>query len=239
MPPNIVLDRGNHLKNACPLLVALLLLGGCAKFPVNGSPDATRVIFRMTLKGEVNPNYVYVFPIRTSLVSNPVGDGPIPTLQFPTANGFVQGNVDYFVLWTPDTQQYTLYRFTDSTLTFFTAIGVPLNVLEVTTGTKTLGFELSMEQLVTDPGTSNLVLAIQANFLTMNKKLDQGNGSTRIIDCLGNTNLQTDFNEPVKIPLTTTGLYDNIRFNFLEPLEVDCRDPDLDIEDWSIEVRRQ
>ena len=96
-----------------------------------------------------------------------------------------------------------------------------------------------MEQLVTDPGTSNLVLAIQANFLTMNKKLDQGNGSTRIIDCLGNTNLQTDFNEPVKIPLTTTGLYDNIRFNFLEPLEVDCRDPDLDIEDWSIEVRRQ
>jgi hypothetical protein len=73
----------------------------------------------------------------------------------------------------------------------------------------------------------------------MNKKLDQGNGNTRNIDCLGDTNLQTDFNEPVKIPLATTGVYDNTRFNFLEPLNPDCPDPDLDIADWSVEVRKQ
>lgn len=220
-------------------LAMFLSLVGCAKLPANFTPDATRVIFRMTVKGEINPNYVYVFPIRTSLDPNPVGDGPIPTLQFPTANGFVQGNVQYFVLWTPDTQQYTLYRFRDTSLVFFDQVGTPINTVDVTAGSRTLGFELSMEQLVTTPGTSDQILAIQANFLTMNKKLDQGNGSTRIIDCLGNTNLQTEFNEPVKIPLTTTGLYDNTRFNFIEPLNADCQDPDLDIDDWSIEVRRQ
>lgn len=221
------------------LLAALFSLIGCAKFPLNPDPDATRVVFRMTMRGEVNPNYVYVFPIRTSVDPNPIGDGPIPTLQFPTANGFVQGNVDYFVLWTPDTQQYTLYKFTDASLTFYNPVGVPINTLEVTQGTKTLGFELSLEQLVTTPGTSNLLQAIQVNFLTMNKKLDQGNGSSRLLDCLGDQNTQTDFNEPVKIPLATTGLYDNIRFNFLEPLSPDCQDPDLDIADWSIEVLRQ
>jgi hypothetical protein len=212
---------------------------GCAKFPTNFTPDATRVIFRMTVKGEINPNYVYVFPIRTSIDPNPTGDGPIPTLQFPTANGFVQGNVEYFVLWTPDTQQYTLYKFRDTSLVFYDQVGTPINTVDVVAGSRTLGFELSMEQLVTTPGTSNQIQAIQCNFLTMNKRLDQGNGSTRIIDCLGNTNLQTEFNEPVKIPLATTGLYDNTRFNFIEPLNADCQDPDLDIDDWSIEVRRQ
>jgi hypothetical protein len=160
-------------------------------------------------------------------------------LQFPTSNGFVEGHVQYFVLWTPDTQQYTLYKFTDSTLTFYNAVGTPLNPIDVTPGSRTLGFELSLEQLVDTPGTSKQLQVLQVNFLTMNKRLDQSNGSTRIIDCLGNTNLLTDFNEPVKIPLATTGLYDNARFNFLEPLEPDCPDPDLDISDWSVQVNRQ
>ena len=223
------------------MLAAIFSLLGCAKFPTNLQTDATRVIFRMTVRGQIRSDYVYVFPIRTSIDPNPVGDGPIPTLQFPTANGFVQGNVQYFVLWTPDTQQYTLYKFTDSTLTFYNAIGTPINTVDITpgSGAKTLGFELSLEQLVTTPGTSNQLQVLQVNFLTMNKRLDQGSGNTRIIDCLGNTNLQTDFNEPVKIPLATAGIYDNTRFNFVEPLDPDCPDPDLDISDWSVEVRRQ
>ena len=233
------MDRGSCLKLFGLGMLALVSLGGCAKFPTTFTPDATRIIFRMTVRGEVNPSYVYVFPIRTSVDPNPVGDGPIPTLQFPTANGFVQGNVEFFVLWTPDTQQYTLYKFRDSSLVFYDQIGAPINTIDVTTGSRTLGFELSVNQLADTPALASQIQVIQANFLTMNKKLDQGNGSTRLIDCLGNTNLQTEFNEPVKIPLATTGIYDNVRFNFIEPLDADCPDPDLDIEDWSIEVRRQ
>jgi hypothetical protein len=224
-----------------PLLASIAFCGlcGCAKFPLNQTADATRVIFRMSVRGQINPSYVYVFPIRTSIDPNPTGDGPIPTLQFPTSNGFVEGNVNYFVLWDGAANQYTLNRFTDSTLAFYTQVGIPLNTLDFTSGTKTLGFELSMEQLVTTPGTSNQIQVLQVNFLTMNKRLDQSSGNSRKIDCLGNTNLQTDFNEPVKIPLATTGLYDNARFNFLEPIDPDCPDPDLDISDWSVQVNRQ
>jgi hypothetical protein len=227
------------VKISLILLALVFTLLGCARFPANFQPDATRVVFRMTVRGQIRSDYVYVFPIRTSTDPNPIGDGPIPTLQFPTSNGFVEGHVQYFVLWTPDTQQYTLYKFTDSTLTFYNAVGTPLNPIDVTPGSRTLGFELSLEQLVDTPGTSKQLQVLQVNFLTMNKRLDQSNGSTRIIDCLGNTNLLTDFNEPVKIPLATTGLYDNARFNFLEPLEPDCPDPDLDISDWSVQVNRQ
>ena len=221
------------------LLALVFTILGCAKFPANFQPDATRVVFRMTVRGQIRNDYVYVFPIRTSVDPNPTGDGPIPVLQFPSANGFVAGTVQYFVLWTPDTQQYTLYKFTDSTLTFYNAVGTPLNPVDVTPGSRTLGFELSLDQLVDTPGTSNTLQVLQVNFLTMNKRLDQSNGSSRIIDCLGNTNLLTDFNEPVKIPLATTGTYDNARFNFLEPLDPDCPDPDLDISDWSVQVNRQ
>lgn len=219
------------------LLAALASLLGCAKFPTTGTADTTRVIFKMTVRGQIRSDYVYVFPIRVSTDPNPIGNGPIPTLSFPTANGFVEGNVDYFVLWTPDTQQYTLYKFTDSTLTFYNAVGIPINTIDVTPGSRTLGFELSMEQLA--PGAASLQQVLQVNFLTMSAKLNQSNGSNRKLDCLGNTNLQTDYNEPVKIPLATTGLYDNARFNFLEPLQPDCSDSDLDIDDWSVEVRRQ
>ncbi len=235
MPPNFVLDRRDCVTRTLYAIAALVSLAGCAKFPTTVDPDSTRVIFKMTVKGEINPSYVYVIPIRASIDPNPVGDGPIPVLQFPNANGFVQGNVNFFVLWTPDTQQYTIYKFRDSSLIFFDPIGTPINITEVTAGSRALGFEISMEQLF--PGTSSQYQALQVNFLTMNRKLDQA-GAFRNLDCLGNTNLQTEFNEPVKIPLATTGIYDNVRFNFIEPLSVDCPDPDLDIDDWSIEVRR-
>ncbi|HLO99804.1 MAG TPA: hypothetical protein VK171_14515, partial [Fimbriimonas sp.] len=69
--------------------------------------------------------------------------------------------------------------------------------------------------------------------------LDASAGSSRIMDCLGNTNTLLELNNPVRIPLATSSLYDNSRFSFLEPPEADCPDPDLDITDWSIEVTRQ
>lgn len=239
LPSNSVLDRRPHLRLATLFAFSLLGLAGCAKFPAVVTPDATRVIFRMTVRGEIRPDYVYIVALRPSLDLNPTGDGPIPVVSFPNPNGFVAGNVGYFVRWSPDVQQYTLYRFTDTSLTLFTPIGVPINTLDVTTGSRTLGFELSLEQLVTTPGTSDQLQSLQVNFLTMNRLLDASAGSTRIMDCLGNTNTILELNSPVRIPLATSSLYDNARFSMLEPPSSDCPDPDLDITDWSIEVRRQ
>jgi hypothetical protein len=73
----------------------------------------------------------------------------------------------------------------------------------------------------------------------MNRLSDVSAGSSRIIDALGDTRIVTQLNQPVRILLATAGIYDNSRFGFLEPLDADTPDPDLDIMDWSIEVRRQ
>ena len=75
-------------------------------------------------------------------------------------------------------------------------------------------------------------------------RVSQSSGTNRVIDALGDTRLASEINNYVKIPLTTSGTYDNSRFNLIEPtsadnLTTDCPDPDLDIVDWSIEVRRQ
>lgn len=239
MSTNFVLDRRSNLKLIGLGLVTLFALAGCAKFPTNITPDSTRVIFRMTVRGEIRSDYTYIIAIKPSVDSNPQTVGPIPVTQFPSANGFVAGDVEYYVKWTPDAQQYTLYHFDDTSLTFSTAIGVPINTVDVTQGSRTIGFELTVDQLITTPTVPNPLQALQVNFLTMNKILDQGNGGGRLIDCLGNTNTINELNSPVKIPLATSGTYDNARFNFLEPTDPDVLDPDLDIVDWSIEVRRQ
>jgi hypothetical protein len=73
----------------------------------------------------------------------------------------------------------------------------------------------------------------------MNRLLDSASGSSRILDALGDTRQLLQLNQPVRIPLATSNLYDNARFANLEPIDSDCPDPDLDISDWSIEVRRQ
>lgn len=243
MSPNPLLDGRSGVRKLSLVMLAAAasLMGGCAKFPANITTDATRVIFRMTVRGTIRQDYVYIIPIRVSTLLSPTDQGPIPVVAFPNANGFVDGHVDYFVVWTPDTQQYTLYKFDDSSLTLYTAIGVPINTVDVTPGSSTtIGFELSLQQILGSATSWDQLQSIQANFLTMNYRLTAGaSASGRIIDCLGNTNLQSDLNEPVTIPLATSGTYDNARFNEIEPATSDCPDPDLDISDWSIEVQRQ
>lgn len=220
-------------------LFPFLFLCSCARFPATLTTDATRVIVSMEVRGQIRSDYIYIVAIRTSTEVNPIGDGPVPVVSFPTNNGFVAGNVNYFVQWSPDTQQYTLYRFTSADASFFTPSGIPINSVPVTGGGRRLQFELSAEQIVTAAGTSNTLQSLQVNFLTMNRLLNASAGSSRIIDALGDTRLITELNSPIRIPLATSGIYDNNRFSFIEPLVSDCPDPDLDISDWSIEVRRQ
>lgn len=237
MSQNFVLDWRTHLRLLL-LFVGALALSSCAKFPANVTPDATRLTFRMTVRNEINQNYVYVIPIRVSTDPNPTDDGPIPVVSFPNANGFVAGNVDYFVLWTPDTQQYTLYRFNDTNLTQFTAIGVPINPVDVTAGSKTIGFDLTLDQIVGNAGTWDQIQSIQVNFLSMNFRLTAGtNPNDRVIDCLGDTRSTAQLNTPFKFSVATSAIYDNT-FNPLEPDIQDCPDSDLDIVDWSVQVTR-
>lgn len=223
-----------------------LLVAGCAKFPDESNvQNDTRISFRFTVAGEIRPDYVYIVGLRVSEETNPIGVGPQPVVTYPSANGFVAGGATHFVRWDPlQSRAYVLYRFTDPSdgqtsegLTAWREVGIPITQTDVTTGGRTLQFELSTRQLADTVEGAGRLQSIQVNFLTANRIATQS-GSNRIIDALGDTRLETEINQFVRIPLVTSGTYDDTRFNDLEP-EGDTPDPDLDIVDWGIEVRRQ
>ncbi|MER3496893.1 MAG: hypothetical protein C4320_09120 [Armatimonadota bacterium] len=119
---------------------------------------------------------------------------------------------------------------------------MPVNVLDAQPGVRTLGFELSTLQLADGAAAAGALQSVQVNFLTMNRTA-QTSSSGRVFDSLGDNRSASDITQFVRVPLATSGLYDNARFNFLEPPSdnpgnIDCPDPDLDFIDWSVEVRR-
>lgn len=217
--------------------LALLLAGGCAKFPSTGAgPQTKRLVFKMTVAGTLRPGYVYIVALRPSNDLNPTTQGPIPVIAPPWGNGFVAGNAKYFVRWDAiQSPQYNLYAFRDAQLNEWFLLGAPVNFVDVPTNGRTLQFEIDLSQIAPTPADALLYKSIQVNFLTMDR-VPQGTGGSKSWDALGNGALPSEINSYVSIPLQNAGVYDNTRFFNLEP-SGDNPDPDLDIVDWSIEVR--
>ena len=233
------------------LTLLALALGGCAKFPEGGAAENdTRILFSMTVAGEVRSDYVYIVALRASEDANPQGRGPQPVVTYPSANGFVAGGATHFVRWDPlQSRAYVLYRFTDPStgegtdgnidgLTAWREVGIPITQTDVAVpGGRTIAFELSTRQLADTVASAGALQALQVNFLTANRIAAQS-GSGRVYDGLGDTRTVAGVNQTILVLLNTSNTYSDSRSNDLEP-EGDTTDPDLDIVDWTIEVRRQ
>lgn len=216
----------------------ILILSGCAKLPDGGlGVGSTRLIFKMTMEREINPNFVYMVALRPSNESNPPEIGPIPVVAEPWGNGFVSGDVSHFVQWSRFlSPKYQLFQFREGTdLIEYRAIGVPISYVDVATGDNMIQFELNLDQLADVPADALNFQSLQVNFLTMDV-IPQGTGGSKNWDALGNGLLT---NSPVTVPLRISGTYNNQSGQFfeIEPAG-DVADPDLDIVEWSIEVRR-
>lgn len=220
-------------------VVLAVMMAGCAKLPDAGVGAAgTRLAFTITLAREVNPNYVYIVALRPSEDDNPVEQGPIPVIAPPWGNGFVAGTVTHFVSWSNvQSPRYLLYRFRDAGLIDYFAIGAPVNYVDVLPGGKVLRFEIDLTQIAPDAATAERYQSLQLNILT-NDRIPQGAAGNKVWDALGDGRLPSEINTPITISLRTSGTYDNVRFQDLEP-NGDVADPDLDIVDWKVEVRRQ
>lgn len=221
------------MKRWWPLL---LLLCGCAKLPDNAVVTTTkRLLFTLRVQGQIRSDYVYIVALRPSVDLNPTTQGPIPVIAPPWGNGFVAGGVTHFVRWDPlQSPRFIIYKFLNANLLDFFQVGVPINYVEVGPNDKELKFEIDLSQLVTNPLDQQ---SIQVNFLTMNR-IPSGTGGSKDWDALGDSRLPGEINDYVTIPLRTAGVYDNARFNDLEPSN-DAPDPDLEITDFRIEVRLQ
>lgn len=214
-----------------------MILTGCAKVPPGGGlPGSKRLVFKMTVQGEIKPSYVYIVALRPSKEANPATQGPIPVIAPPWGNGFVAGNATHFVRWDPaQSPRYILYQFRDVDLFDFFQLGVPVNFVDILPGTRTLQFELDLTQIA--PVDTAQFQSLQVNFLTMDR-VPQGNSGTKNWDALGNSTLPSEINEFITVPLRTSATYDNARYGGLEPSN-DAPDPDLEITDFSVEVRLQ
>lgn len=216
---------------------ALLVASGCAKFPGGGGgPQTRRLVFKMTVAGTLRPGYVYIVALRPSNDLNPTTQGPIPVIAPPWGNGFVAGNATHFVQWDAlQSPQYNLYAFRDAQLNEWFLLGAPVNFVDVPANGRTLQFEIDLSQVAPTPAEALLYRSIQINFLTMDR-VPQGSAGSKSWDALGNGALPSEINSYVSIPLQNAAVYDNARFFNLEP-SGDNPDPDLDIVDWSVEVR--
>ncbi|HZH98845.1 MAG TPA: hypothetical protein VEX38_07720 [Fimbriimonadaceae bacterium] len=217
----------------------VVLLTGCAKLPDSGLiPQSRRLVFTMTVQGEINRNYVYIVALRPSADPNPPEQGPIPVVAPPWGNGFVAGNVTHFVRWDPlQSPNYLIYQFRNQSLIEYFATGVPINYVDVQQGAKAIRFEIDLNQIAANQQVAESFQSLQVNFLSMDR-VPQGDTGSKTWDGLGDSGLPLGVNQWVTIPLRTTGTYDNRRFNDLEPVN-DTAIPDLDISNWSVEVRAQ
>lgn len=225
------------------LLLGLLVLCGCAKFPSVGSNDITkRLLFTMRVDGAIRTGfetggsglpYIYIIALRLSTDPSPIDDGPIPVIT-NGGNGFVAGNATHYILWNPlASPQYQIWRFEDDTLLSSVQTGVPINYQDVQVGDDTIQFEIDMSQLV-PVADVDTIESIQVNFLTMNKLANGGSG--REWDALGNSANPGDINRYFQFQPRNSITYTNANQGNVEP-GGDVPDPDLDIIDWSIEVR--
>jgi hypothetical protein len=232
-------NRTSNWPRWAAIVALCVALVGCAKWPADPLPfQSRRLIFIMTLNREINPNYVYIVALRPSVEDNPPEQGPVPVIAPPWGNGFVAGTVSHFVRWDPlQSPNYLLYAFRGADLIEYFPIGVPIQFEDVIPGTRMLRFELEVAQLAPTPADAQNFRSLQINFLTMDR-VPQGQGGTKFWDALGDGRLPSELNTWITVPLITSGLYTNQRFNFLEP-SGDTPDPDLDIVDWSVEVRLQ
>ncbi|MBL8068585.1 MAG: hypothetical protein JNM28_09050 [Armatimonadetes bacterium] len=233
------------MKQLAVLISLAILMAGCAKFPGSGTVGNTkRLVFKLRVDGQLRTGqgtgqsglpYVYVIALNLSKSDIPTTTGPIPVV-IPGGNGIVAGEVTHFILWNPLAQpQYQIFQFSDSTLNTYFQTGVPVVYTPTNEGDRELQFEVDLSQLVA-AGTIDDYKSVQINFLTMNNTNTSGGG--RVWDALGDGNIPTQVNSPLTVRLNSSQVYNNQNQILTEP-QGDAADPDLDIVDWSVEVRIQ
>lgn len=219
------------------LIALVAVLTGCAKFPETGTgATATRLVFTLQFDREISRNYVYVVAINPSTADNPTVQGPIPVIAPPWGNGFVAGNATHFVgfnFLVPG--QFNIYRFRDAALNNYEFVGVPVATEDVLPGANRLRFEINLAQIAQSQAEAESFRSLQVNLLSMDRVPQSGTG--KVWDALGDGRLPSQINSPVVVSLRTSRIYTNASFFDLEPRS-DCADPDLDLVDFTIEVRR-
>ncbi|MES1228199.1 MAG: hypothetical protein ABUL72_05970 [Armatimonadota bacterium] len=220
-----------------------LALSGCAKAPPTGAAGTSpRLAFMMNVDGKIRTGlaagqsglpYIYMVALRLNTDENPTTDGPLPVVV-PGGNGFVAGNCTHYIKWDPlDSPQFKIWQFADTTMNQRSAIGTPVIIQPVVEGDKIIRFEVDISQLVPAADVAT-IKSVQVNFFTMTT--DNPSAVTRQWDALGDARIVSEVNRPALVRLRSAGIVNSTTTSIVEP-QGDVLDPDLDITDWSVEVK--
>lgn len=221
------------------LIASVGLIPGCAKFPP-GPPGGggKRLHFRIWLDGPVNPNYVYIVAIRDGDDLTGSGGGPIPVVRPPWGNGFCAGKATHFVRYDGfQINGYALFQFTDlQNLLTYVQIGVPVNYVIPGPTDALLDFEIDLAQLRPPPLNPNDIQALQVNLMTMDRvPTDPHDPNPKFWDALGDSRDPSSIDDYITINVTVDRTYRNSDTNI--EIRGDAPSPDLDIVDWTIQIR--
>jgi len=216
------------------LLVSLVLLAGCARFPAGVSATSVReMAFQITFNGPVNDNYYYNVAIDTTGGANgPVAVFPNPEVQ--AVDDWVTGSANYFVQY--HARQFTLCKITQLHPFTYMIIGAPLKYILPDPGSNELTFSVDLNSIAEIGSSLNI------NIITLNQLAPSG----RLLDALGPRG--TTF---VNVGITSNRTYRNsdlgtpeAAYDVLDQngaLFANQTDPQvtpLDITDWSIVVNK-
>ncbi len=233
--------------------------GGCAKSPTSGGDDdASRkfLIVTMTVRGQIQPRdsltpYYYFCVInRTDTISDP---GPVPVVDRPWGNGFAapaptaSGDNQGFIGFVKyDRSGYRCFRVIGNpTQGSFTDLGQPDGATAPQTGEKTLSFRFDLNRLKLTPEEVEKRY-VQINLIATNNIPIAAEEAEKVWDALGDGRGDAgtgSLNAPITLDATQNIIRRNSDFN-TEPAN-DVRDhlgpivddPNLDITDWSVEIR--
>lgn len=209
-----------------------LLASGCARFPANNTQvTGKQIIVTMTVAGQINTNYHYYVAFDTSGQPAP---GPLPVVGPPWGNGWGTGNITSYVVFDANQPQggYGVFRMVPGTnLLNNVYVGPPVSSSIPPQGANRLQFTIDLGQLATPTTTVDQIDIVNVNFITTDVvPIDPNFPGPKFFDGLGPSG--SDF---VQISIKNNQGNNNAR----TPIESagDVRVPDLDIIDWSIEVR--
>jgi len=230
------------------LATGLLAVSGCAKSPSTlPASSGTQLIITMTVAGHINPGYTYF------VLFNPVAQanqttGPIPVVGIPWGNGFATGAFTAFLRYDPSQPNsgYGMYQVVPGTnLLSFAPLAAPTQFTPVSNepNQNQLQFQIPLSAIPTGGVTAT---NLQINFLATDRIVTNPNDpGTKHIDALGDTRLSSQINSFITVPTATSGLFNNS--TALEPsgdvmlvgsgVSTSDEIQDLDITDWSVEVR--
>jgi len=177
--------------------------------------------------------------------------GPDPVVTQPWGNGFGAGAFTAFLRY-DGSQPYSNYGFytvvPGSSLEVFNGPSAPTQYTPVQTGGQSISFQIPLAALGTSALPANQIQYVQFNIVATNRvPVNPTDTNPKLFDALGDPRTPDGLNDPVTIPVTQSGLYQNSSQVQPEPEGdvgewvnsqfVSNEDTGLDIVNWQIEVR--